>query len=117
MRGNVMDLAVGVIIGGAFSAITTSLINDIIMPLLGILTGSISFAELSVTIGGAVVTYGNFVQAILNFLVMAFVVFCLVKAMNSFHKKAEEAPAAPEPEPEPSNEEKLLAEIRDLLKK
>ena len=116
-RGNVMDMAVGVIIGGAFSAITTSLINDIIMPLLGILTGSISFAELSVTIGGAVVTYGNFVQAILNFLVMAFVVFCLVKAMNSFHKKAEEAPAAPEPEPEPSNEEKLLAEIRDLLKK
>ncbi len=115
-RGNVMDMAVGVIIGGAFSAITTSLINDIIMPLLGILTGSISFAELSVTVGGAVITYGNFVQAILNFLVMAFVVFCLVKAMNSFHKKKEEAPAEPAPEPEPSNEEKLLAEIRDLLK-
>lgn len=116
-RGNVMDMAVGVIIGGAFSAITTSLINDIIMPLLGILTGSISFAELSVEIGGAVVTYGNFVQAVLNFLVMAFVVFCLVKAMNSFHKKKEEAPAEPAPEPEPSNEEKLLTEIRDLLKK
>ena len=116
-RGNVMDMAVGVIIGGAFSAITTSLINDIIMPLLGILTGSISFAELSVTIGGAVVTYGNFVQAILNFLVMAFVVFCLVKDIKTNKKKAEEAPAAPEPEPEPSNEEKLLAEIRDLLKK
>ena len=117
-RGNVMDMAVGVIIGGAFSAITTSLINDIIMPLLGILTGSISFAELSVEIGGAVVTYGNFVQAVLNFLVMAFVVFCLVKAMNSFHRKKEEpAPEpAPEPEPEPSAEEKLLAEIRDLLK-
>ena len=115
-RGNVMDMAVGVIIGGAFSAITTSLINDIIMPLLGILTGSISFAELSVTVGGAVITYGNFVQAILNFLVMAFVVFCLVKAMNSFHKKKEEAPPEPAPEPEPSNEEKLLAEIRDLLK-
>lgn len=117
-RGNVMDMAIGVIIGGAFSAITTSLINDIIMPLLGILTGSISFADLSVTVGGAVVTYGNFVQAVLNFLVMAFVVFCLVKAMNSFHrKKKEEAPAEPAPEPEPSNEEKLLAEIRDLLKK
>lgn len=116
-RGNVMDMAVGVIIGGAFSAITASLINDIIMPLLGILTGSISFAELSVEIGGAVVTYGNFVQAILNFLVMAFVVFCLVKAMNSFHKKKEDHPAEPAPEPEPSNEEKLLAEIRDLLKK
>ena len=113
-RGNVMDLAVGVIIGGAFSAITTSLINDIIMPLLGILTGSVSFADMSVEIGSAVVTYGNFIQAILNFLVMALVVFCLVKAMNSFHKKKEEAPATP---PAPSNEEKLLAEIRDLLKK
>lgn len=116
-RGNVMDMAVGVIIGGAFSAITTSLINDIIMPLLGVFTGSITFSALSVSVGSAVITYGNFIQAILNFLVMAFVVFCLVKAMNSFHKKAEEAPAAPEPEPEPSNEEKLLAEIRDLLKK
>ena len=115
-RGNVMDMAVGVIIGGAFSAITTSLINDIIMPLLGILTGSISFAELSVTVNGAVITYGNFVQAILNFLVMAFVVFCLVKAMNSFHRKKEESPAEPAPDPEPSGEEKLLAEIRDLLK-
>ena len=79
-RGNVMDLAVGVIVGGAFSAITTSLINDIIMPLLGIFTGSISFAALSVTIGGAVITYGNFIQALLNFLVMAFIVFCMVKA-------------------------------------
>ncbi len=116
-RGNVMDMAVGVIIGGAFSAITTSLINDIIMPLLGILTGSISFAELSVSVGGAVITYGNFVQAVLNFLVMAFVVFCLVKAMNSFHRKKEEAPAEPAAEPAPSNEEKLLTEIRDLLKK
>lgn len=116
-RGNVMDMAVGVIIGGAFSAITTSLINDIIMPLLGILTGSISFAELSVSVGGAVITYGNFVQAVLNFLVLAFVVFCLVKAMNSFHRKKEEAPAEPAAEPAPSNEEKLLTEIRDLLKK
>ena len=116
-RGNVMDMAVGVIIGGAFSAITTSLINDIIMPLLGILTGSISFAELSVSVGGAVITYGNFIQAVLNFLVMAFVVFCLVKAMNSFHRKKEEAPAEPAAEPAPSNEEKLLTEIRDLLKK
>lgn len=115
-RGNVMDMAVGVIIGGAFSAITTSLINDIIMPLLGIFTNSITFSALSVTVGGAVITYGNFIQAVLNFLVMAFVVFCLVKAMNSFHRK-EEAPAEPTPEPEPSNEEKLLAEIRDILKR
>ena len=116
-RGNVMDMAVGVIIGGAFSSITTSLINDIIMPVLGIFTSSISFADLAVEVGGAVITYGNFIQAVLNFLVMALVVFCLVKAMNSFHKKKEEAPAAPAPEPEPSAEEKLLTEIRDLLKK
>lgn len=115
-RGNVMDMAVGVIIGGAFSSITTSLINDIIMPLLGIFTRSITFSALSVTVGGAVITYGNFIQAVLNFLVMAFVVFCLVKAMNSFHRK-EETPTEPAPEPEPSNEEKLLAEIRDLLKR
>ena len=86
-RGNVMDMAVGVIIGGAFSAITTSLINDIIMPLLGIFTGSISFAAMAVEVNGAVIGYGNFIQAILNFLVMAFVVFCLVKTMNSFHHK------------------------------
>ncbi len=112
-RGNVMDMAVGVIIGGAFSAITTSLINDIIMPLLGIFTGSISFAELHFTINGAVIAYGNFIQAVLNFLVMAFVVFCMIKTINRFHRKKEEAPPAP---PEPSAEEKLLTEIRDLLK-
>jgi len=114
-RGNVMDMAVGVIIGGAFSAITTSLINDIIMPVLGIFTGSISFAALSFTVNGAVIAYGNFIQAVLNFLVMALVVFCLIKAINRFHHKKEEAetPSAP---PEPSGEEKLLAEIRDLLK-
>ena len=112
-RGNVMDLAVGVIIGGAFSAITTSLINDIVMPILGIFTGSISFAALSVTINGAVIAYGNFIQAVFNFLIMAFVVFCLIKAINRFHRKKEEAPPAP---PAPSAEEKLLAEIRDLLK-
>ena len=81
-RGNVMDMAVGVIIGGAFSSITTSLINDIIMPLLGIFTGSISFASLSVEVGSAVIAYGSFLQAVLNFLVMAFVVFCLVKTLN-----------------------------------
>ena len=115
-RGNVMDMAVGVIIGGAFSAITTSLINDIVMPLLGILTGSMSFASLEVSIGTAVITYGNFIQAVLNFLVMAFVVFCLVRTINRFHRKKEAAPAAPPAPPEPSSEEKLLTEIRDLLK-
>ena len=115
-RGNVMDMAVGVIIGGAFSAITTSLINDVIMPLLGIFTGSISFAEMAVEVNGAVIGYGNFIQAVLNFLVMAFVVFCLVRTINRFHQKKETVPAAPPAPPEPSNEEKLLAEIRDLLK-
>ncbi len=113
MRGNVIDLAVGVIIGGAFSAITTSLINDIIMPLLGIFTSEISFSDLSVEIGGAVITYGNFIQAVLNFLVMALIVFLMVKAINRLHKK-EEAP--PPPPPGPSKEELLLTEIRDLLK-
>ena len=111
-RGNVMDMAVGVIIGGAFSSITTSLINDIVMPVLGIFTDSISFAELSVKVGPAVITYGNFIQAVLNFLIMAFVVFCLVKALNSFHRKKE----APPPAPKVSAEEKLLTEIRDLLR-
>ena len=114
-RGNVMDMAVGVIVGGAFSNITNSLINDIVMPVLGIFTSSVSFAELSVTVGPAVITYGNFIQAVLNFLVMAFVVFCLVKAINSFHRKKEAAPPPPAP-PAPSAEEKLLTEIRDLLK-
>ena len=114
-RGNVMDMAVGVIIGGAFSAITTSLINDIIMPFLGIFTSSISFAQLSFTINGAVITYGNFIQAILNFAIMALVVFCMIKAMNKLHRKKEEAPQQAAP-PEPSAEEKLLMEIRDLLK-
>lgn len=112
-RGNVMDMAVGVIIGGAFSNITTSLINDIVMPLLGIFTSSVSFAELTLNVGPAVITYGNFIQAILNFLIMALVVFCIVKALNSFHKKKEEAPPPP---PGPSAEEQLLTEIRDLLK-
>ena len=112
-RGNVMDMAVGVIIGGAFSNITTSLINDIVMPVLGIFTSSVSFSELSVNLGPAVITYGSFIQAVLNFLIMAFVVFCLVKTLNRFHKKKE---AAPPPPPGPSAEEKLLTEIRDLLK-
>lgn len=115
-RGNVMDMAVGVIIGGAFSSITTSLINDIIMPLLGIFTSSISFAQLSFTVNGAVIAYGNFIQAVLNFLIMALVVFCMIKALNRFHRKKEEVPAEQPASPEPSAEEKLLMEIRDLLK-
>lgn len=113
MRGNVMDLAVGVIVGGAFSSITTSLINDIIMPIVGVFVSEASFANLSVSVGGAVITYGNFIQAVLNFVILAFVVFCMVKAVNRVARKKEEAPPPP---PAPSGEEKLLAEIRDLLK-
>ena len=112
-RGNVLDLSVGVIIGGAFKAIADSLTNDILMPLLGILVGRVSFADLTLTLGEAQIAYGNFIQAILNFLIMAFAVFCIVKAVNRFHRKKAEAPKAP---PAPSNEEKLLMEIRDLLK-
>ena len=114
IKGNAMSLAVGVIIGGAFSNITNSLINDIIMPILGIFTDSLSFADLAVKIGPGNITYGNFIQAVLNFLVMALVVFCMVKTLNRFHRKKEAAP--PPPPPGPSPEEKLLAEIRDLLK-
>ena len=115
MRGNMMDLAVGVIVGGAFSSITTSLINDILMPVIGIFVSEASFADLTVTVGSAVVAYGNFIQAVINFLIMAFVVFCMVKGLNRKKKKKEEAPPPPPP-PAPSQEEKLLTEIRDLLR-
>lgn len=113
MRGNVMDLAVGVIVGGAFSSTTNSLINDIIMPIVGIFVSQASFADLTLSVGGAVITYGNFIQAVLNFVILAFVVFCMVKAVNrvAHTQKKEEAPP-----PAPSHEEKLLTEIRDLLK-
>lgn len=113
MRGNVMDLAVGVIIGGAFGSITTSLINDIIMPFIGIFVGEATFANLYFYIGHAQIMIGNFIQAIFNFVVLAFIVFCIVKVLNSLHKKEDPAPPAP---PEPSAEEKLLCEIRDLLR-
>lgn len=114
MRGNVMDLAVGVIVGGAFSNITNSLINDIIMPIIGIFVGEDTFAALSFHIGPAQIMIGNFIQAVFNFIILAFVVFCLVKVINAMHRKKEEAPAAP---PAPSKEEVLLTEIRDLLAK
>ena len=115
MRGNMMDLAVGVIVGGAFSSITTSLINDILMPVIGIFVSEASFADLTVTVGSAVVAYGNFIQAVINFLIMAFVVFCMVKGINRLSRKKEEAPPPPPP-PAPSQEEKLLTEIRDMLR-
>ena len=119
-RGNVMDMAVGVIIGGAFGKISTSLVNDIIMPLISMLTGGIDFSSwkwvLKAAEGDAAevaVNFGSFIAVVLDFIIIAFAVFCMVKAINKFHKKKEETPAAP---PEPSAEEKLLTEIRDLLK-
>ena len=131
MRGNVVDMAVGVVIGGAFGKITTSIVNDIIMPLISILTGGVDFtqwkwvlkeavvdAEGAVTAAEVAVNYGNLISIILDFIIIAFAVFCLVKGLNSLHRKEEEP--APEPEPEPAppapTTEELLAEIRDLLK-
>ena len=128
-RGNVMDMAVGVIIGGAFGKISTSLVNDVIMPGVSMLTGGVDFSAWKIVLKEAVVDasgaevaaevaikYGSFLATILDFLIIAFAVFCLIKFLNSLHKKKEEAPAAPPAPPEPSAEEKLLTEIRDLLK-
>ena len=117
MRGKVVDLAVGVIIGGAFSAITTSLIDDVINPILGMFAGDGTALVQSLTFslpGGGEIMLGSFINAILNFVIMAFIVFCMVKGINRLSRKKEETP--PPPPPEPSHEEKLLTEIRDLLK-
>ena len=113
MRGNVIDLAVGVVIGGAFGAIVASLVGDVIMPLLGVLTGGLDFSGLSYTVGDASIAYGKFIQAIFTFIIVAFAIFLFIKGLNATKKKEVEAPAAPAP---PSKEEILLAEIRDLLK-
>ena len=131
-RGNVLDMAVGVIIGGAFGKISTSLVNDIIMPAVSMLTGGVDFTEWKIILKDAymnaageevaavTINYGTFLATILDFLIIAFCVFCLIKFINGLHrKKKEEAPAeppAPPAPPEPSAEEKLLMEIRDLLK-
>ncbi len=123
-RGNVMDMAVGVIIGGAFGKISTSLVNDIIMPLISMLTGGIDFSAWKWVLKAAVgetpevaVNFGVFLATVLDFIIIAFAVFCMIRAINSLHRKKEE-PAAEEPAsaPEPSAEEVLLTEIRDLLK-
>jgi len=113
IKGNAMDLAVGVIIGGAFGKIVSSLVEDILMPVIGIFTGGVDFKNLAVTVGDAQLKWGMFVQNIIDFLIIAFCIFLIVKALNTLTKKKEEAPAAP---PAPSTEEKLLTEIRDLLK-
>jgi large conductance mechanosensitive channel len=115
MRGNVLDLAVAVVMGAAFTAIINSLVNDIIMPIVGVILGGIDFSSLSITIGSAVIAYGNFLQAIVNFVLVALALFLVIKAINTAQKrfakeKDEAAPAAP---PE---DILLLREIRDALK-
>lgn len=112
-RGNVLDLAVAVIIGGAFGAIVNSMIDDIIMPFIGIILGGIDFTSLSFYAGNAVILYGNFIQAIVNFLVISFAMFLVVRSYNKLQKEEQEKPETP---PEPSPEVVLLTEIRDLLK-
>jgi large conductance mechanosensitive channel len=112
-RGNVLDLAVAVIVGNAFGAIIKSLVDDLLMPLVGVLIGGINFTGLALKVGAAKITYGNFLQAIVNFLIIAFALFMVVRASTRLEaKKAEPAEQAPEPDPEL----KLLEEIRDLLK-
>ncbi|MBO5272601.1 MAG: large-conductance mechanosensitive channel protein MscL [Muribaculaceae bacterium] len=125
VKGNVIDMAVGVIIGGAFGKIVTSLVNDVIMPVIGKITGGISFTDLKYELTAAVIengeevtpavslNYGQFIQNVVDFLIIAFCIFLMIKGIMKLKKKKEEEPAAP---PAPSKEEVLLTEIRDLLK-
>jgi large conductance mechanosensitive channel len=131
MRGNVVDMAVGIIIGAAFGKIVTSVVNDIIMPGIGLLVGGVNFTDLKLVLKKAVmegeqiispavtINYGNFLQVTFDFIIVAFAIFLLIKAMNTLNRKKEEKAAAPAPAPvpEPSAEEKLLKEILDELKK
>lgn len=127
VKGNAVDMAVGVIIGGAFGKIVTSIVDDIIMPPIGWLIGGVKFSDLKIQLPevqlpgvehmqNVTINYGNFLQNVFNFIIIAFCVFLLVKAINKLSQKKKEEPAAPAPEPEPTAEEKLLSEIRDLLK-
>jgi len=120
IKGNVVDMAVGIIIGAAFGKIVSSFVGDVIMPPIGVLLGGVDFSSLAFVVKEAVgeapavvISYGKFVQTLIDFTIIAFAIFMAVKAINSFKKKKEEAPKAP---PEPPKEEVLLAEIRDLLK-
>lgn len=122
MRGSVVDLAVGVVIGGAFGKIVSSMVDDVIMPPIGYITGGVDFGSLKYVLKEAneaagisevSITYGNFINSIIQFLIIAFCIFVVIKGINSLKRKEEAAPAAP---PAPSNEEVLLGEIRDLLK-
>lgn len=130
MKGNVVDMAVGIIIGGAFGKIVGSMVNDVLMPVIGKFLGGISFAELYTALdgnsyeslaaaeeaGAAVMKYGAFLQNVVDFVIIAFVIFMMIRAMNNLRKK-DEAPAEPAAPPEPSDEVKLLTEIRDSLAK
>lgn len=128
LKGNVVDMAVGVIIGGAFGKIVTSIVNNIIMPPIGVLTGGMDFTDLKLVLKDAVkegdqvvseavtLNYGQFIQDVVDFLIVAFCIFLMVKGIAALSRKKEEKPAEPAPAPEPSAEEKLLTEIRDLLK-
>lgn len=120
MRGNVLDLAVAVIIGAAFGNIVTSFVNDILMPPIGVLLGGVDFTDFVITLREAAgdveavtINYGVFIQYVVDFTIIAFAIFLVVRGFERMKRKEEEAPSAP---PEPSNEEKLLTEIRDLLK-
>jgi large conductance mechanosensitive channel len=120
MKGNVADMAVGIIIGAAFGKIVSSMVNDVIMPPLGLLIGGVDFSSLGVTLRSAadgtpatVLKYGVFINTIVDFIIVALAIFLVVRGMNALRKKQEEAPAAP---PAPSKQEVLLGEIRDLLK-
>ena len=127
VKGNAVDMAVGVIIGGAFGKIVSSIVDDLIMPPIGWLIGGVNFSDLKITLPAkqlaegvetqaATINYGSFLQTTLNFIIIAFCVFLMVKGINKLSAKKESEPEKPAPEPEPSNEEKLLSEIRDLLK-
>lgn len=120
VKGNVVDMAVGVIIGGAFGKIVTSLVGDVIMPPIGVMMGGVDFSNLAIVLKEAVdknpavvIIYGKFIQTVIDFVIIAFVIFMAIKGINSLKKKEAEAPAAPAA---PPNQEVLLAEIRDLLK-
>ena len=122
-RGNVMDMAIGIVIGTAFTAIVTSLVSEVIMPCIGKLISGVNFTDLKIVLSAATeetpevaILYGSFIQTVINFIIIAFVVFCVVKGINKLKKKEEPAPE-PEKEPEPDPEIVLLTEIRDLLKK
>jgi large conductance mechanosensitive channel len=115
MKGNVVDMAVGIIIGAAFGKIVTSLVNDVIMPPIGLLVGGIDFGSLSISLGsGVVIKYGLFINTVIDFVIVAFAIFMMIKALNKLKKTEEAAPSVP---PKQSDEVVLLSEIRDLLKK